>query len=167
MPVLANTKHELFAQALAKGETADAAYQLAGYVANRHNASRLKTNETILERVAELQAAVADKLVIDEAYVLGTIHDTVERCRQAKPVLDRKGDPVLTELPNGEVTPAYAFDSKAVLRGAELLGKHIGMFKEQSKLDVTITTPDVSDTELARLTVFLLTKAAHEAPTVQ
>jgi phage terminase small subunit len=31
MPRLQNAKHELFAQELAKGETADKAYQLAGY----------------------------------------------------------------------------------------------------------------------------------------
>jgi phage terminase small subunit len=54
MPAISNAKHEYFAQELAKGKTADEAYQLAGYKANRHNASRLKTNETILGRVAEI-----------------------------------------------------------------------------------------------------------------
>ena len=54
MPVLANAKWERFAQELAKGKTADEAYQLAGYAENRHNASRLKTNETISARISEL-----------------------------------------------------------------------------------------------------------------
>ncbi len=166
MPILANAKHELFAQAIAKGETADAAYKLAGYAANRGNAATLKANQSVLDRVAELQGAIADKLVIDEAYVLGSIYETVERCKQAKPVLDRKGERVLVETPAGDEVPAYVFDAKSVLRGAELLGKHIGMFKEQSKIDVTVTTQH-SDAELARLTVFLLTKAERDAPTVQ
>lgn len=54
MPALQNPKHERFAQELAKGKTADEAYVLAGYKENRHNASRLKTNETISARVAEI-----------------------------------------------------------------------------------------------------------------
>jgi phage terminase small subunit len=61
MGVLANHKHELFAQGLAKGETADAAYVSAGYRENRCNASRLKANENILTRVAELQERAAIK----------------------------------------------------------------------------------------------------------
>jgi len=55
MPALQNPKHERFAQALAKGKTADEAYVLAGYAENRGNAVRLKTNESIVKRVAELQ----------------------------------------------------------------------------------------------------------------
>jgi hypothetical protein len=43
------------AQALAQGKTANAAYEHAGYKPNRHNASRLKTNETIKARILELQ----------------------------------------------------------------------------------------------------------------
>jgi phage terminase small subunit len=55
MTALANQKHERFAQALAKGKTADEAYVFAGYKENRGNASTLKTNQSILDRVAELQ----------------------------------------------------------------------------------------------------------------
>lgn len=55
MPALTNPRHERFAQELAKGKTADEAYVAAGYKPNRHNASRLKTNETITNRVAEIQ----------------------------------------------------------------------------------------------------------------
>lgn len=55
MPALENAKHERFAQALAKGKTADEAYVLAGYAENRGNATRLKANESVLKRVAELQ----------------------------------------------------------------------------------------------------------------
>lgn len=164
MPTLANAKHELFAQSLAKGASQVDAYAQAGYKPDTGAASRLSANVSISDRVAEIQNAIADKLVIDEAYVLGSIYETVERCKQAKPVLDRQGNPVLTEMPTGDVTPAYVFDSKAVLRGAELLGKHIGMFKDQAKVDVTVAVQP-TDTELARLTVFLLTKAQHEAVT--
>lgn len=53
--MLSNARWEAFAQGLSKGETADEAYRNAGYKPNRHNASRLKTNETIQARLAELQ----------------------------------------------------------------------------------------------------------------
>ena len=55
MPALENPKHERFAQAIAKGKTADEAYVLAGYSENRGNATRLKANESVMKRVAELQ----------------------------------------------------------------------------------------------------------------
>jgi hypothetical protein len=43
-----------FLQELAKGKTADEAYQLAGYAENRGNAARLKANESIERRVGEI-----------------------------------------------------------------------------------------------------------------
>lgn len=62
MPVLRNAKHEAFAQGLAKGKTADQAYIDAGYKPNHGNATRLKLNETVLERVREIQEKVAAKV---------------------------------------------------------------------------------------------------------
>ncbi|TAI65996.1 hypothetical protein [Bradyrhizobium sp. Leo170] len=53
MRVLSNTKQERFAQELAKGKTADEAYQLAGCKPNRGNATP-KASQSISDRVAEL-----------------------------------------------------------------------------------------------------------------
>ena len=39
MATLTNPRHEDFAQALARGMSASAAYVEAGYMANRHNAA--------------------------------------------------------------------------------------------------------------------------------
>lgn len=61
MPVLPNQRHEAFAQAIAKGKSADEAYQLAGYAENRGNAARLKANERIRKRVEDILGRVADK----------------------------------------------------------------------------------------------------------
>lgn len=46
---------------MAKGKTADEAYAQAGYRANRGNASTLKANQSIADRVAELQARGAKR----------------------------------------------------------------------------------------------------------
>lgn len=59
MPPLSNPRHERFAKGLFEGETADAAYEAAGFKANRGNASRLKANESILTRLSELQSEAA------------------------------------------------------------------------------------------------------------
>lgn len=61
MPVLRNSRHEAFAQALAKGKSADEAYQDAGFKPHRGNASRLSANESIEKRVEEIKTRVAEK----------------------------------------------------------------------------------------------------------
>jgi phage terminase small subunit len=60
MPVLKNPRHETFAQEIAKGRTADEAYQTAGYSENRGNATRLNANESIRKRVEEILSKAAD-----------------------------------------------------------------------------------------------------------
>ena len=65
MPALSNPKYEAFAQHLAAHKTADEAYGLAGYKPSRNNAARLKSNEGVKKRVAELVAAAAQKAEID------------------------------------------------------------------------------------------------------
>lgn len=70
MPILENARHELFAQSLAKGKTADDAYALAGYKPNRGNASSLKANQNIDARVREILTNGANRAEISVATVL-------------------------------------------------------------------------------------------------
>lgn len=70
MAVLPNARHERFAQELAKGKTADEAYETAGFKANRGNATRLKANESIESRVRELLEGAAERAEITVARVL-------------------------------------------------------------------------------------------------
>jgi hypothetical protein len=57
MPALANSRHEAFAQALARGLSISSAYAEAGYKPNRGNAhTLLKQNQGISKRVEEIQA---------------------------------------------------------------------------------------------------------------
>lgn len=94
MGALTNRKHELFAQALAKGETADAAYVSAGYRANRGNAATLKANQSVLDRVSELQERAAQKVEI-------TVADIVEMLREDRALardLEQSGSAVSATL---------------------------------------------------------------------
>jgi phage terminase small subunit len=108
----------------------------AGYSAK--NADKIGSQLLGKTRVAEaIQAAMkerGDRTRITADYVLTTIQDTVERCKQAAPVLDRKGEQVYVKGPNGQLVPAFTFEPMAVLRGAELLGKHLKLFTEKTEV---------------------------------
>lgn len=69
MPPLSNPKHERFAQELAKGATAEKAYEAAGYKPARQNAHRLITNDDIAFRVRELQERAAIKTELTVASI--------------------------------------------------------------------------------------------------
>jgi phage terminase small subunit len=56
------------------------------------------------------------------------LHDVEKKCRADVPVLDKRGQP----------TGEYRFDSAGANRALELIGKHLGMFKER----VEHTGPD-------------------------
>jgi phage terminase small subunit len=105
------------------------------------------TIQTALQKAMNKRAAKVD---ISAEYVLSTIHETVERCRQSYPVLDRRGQQVYVETPDGDMLPAYEFDAKDVLKGCELLGKHLGMFVDKSQVKITHDFEDMSDEELLR-----------------
>src|SRR5450432_4332826 len=61
MSVLTNSKHEHFAQAVAKGVSATKAYVAAGYSAKgaAQSAARMLTNADICSRLAELHLTLA------------------------------------------------------------------------------------------------------------
>ena len=105
MPALTNPKYERYAQELAKGKTADDAYAVAGYKQNRKNASRLKANEDILGRIAELLAeresihaqATADavkSLGLTKGWVIETLMENVAKAMQATAMRNENGDPI-------------------------------------------------------------------------
>ena len=103
----------------------------------------------IAAAVAAAQAERSERTEITQDYVLTSIMETIERCKQAKPVTYQNGDPVLIETPNGDIAPAYKFDAGAVLKGAELLGRHLAMFTDNKT--VTHHDGDRLDAVLERM----------------
>lgn len=124
MAALKNQRHELFAQSIAKGKTADEAYQEAGYKPNRGNAATLKANQSISDRVQELKDKAAEKVKIDIAWVLDRLVENVDRALQKKPVLEMV-DGVWEE--SGE----WKYEGNVANKALELLGKHLGMFVDK------------------------------------
>jgi phage terminase small subunit len=76
--ILPNPKWEAFAQARAKGKSADQAYALAGYRPHRQNAARLMTNDAIKARLAELQGSAAERAMV----TVETIADQLDEDRR-------------------------------------------------------------------------------------
>lgn len=75
MPVLKNARHERFAQELAKGKSADEAYELAGFKANRGNASTLKAKQNVLDRISELQGRGAERAAVTVETLLAEVEE--------------------------------------------------------------------------------------------
>jgi hypothetical protein len=69
MPAIKNPKHELFAQALAKGMSQVDAYEAAGYEPDMPNAQRLTRNDKVQTRVRELQGRAAARAEISVVYL--------------------------------------------------------------------------------------------------
>lgn len=91
MPALENTRHEKFAQELAKGASAGRAYEAAGYdVEGDHadqSASRLLSrNAKVRERVAELQEKAATRTEI-------TIQSLCDELDEAKELAKANAQP--------------------------------------------------------------------------
>jgi phage terminase small subunit len=109
----------------------------AGYSERTANeqGSRLLAQVSIKQKIQSLMNDRTERLKIDADYVLSTIVETVERCRQhISPVTYKNGEPSYTATEDGELAHAYQFDSSAVLKGAELLGKHLKMFTDKTEI---------------------------------
>lgn len=87
-----------------------------------------------VEIAAEIQAAMDDRserTEITADYVLQSIVSTMERCKQAEPVFNRRGEHVIVETADGGEAKAYTFNAMGVLKGAELLGRHLKLFTDK------------------------------------
>lgn len=103
MPALKNTRHERFAQELAKGKSQVEAYRLSGYdgtgPAMEASASRLVRNAKVASRLAELQAGAAKRTEI-------TVASITERLMRLSDKAEKLGD-----APGLQASRAAAMDA--------------------------------------------------------
>ena len=80
--------------------------------------------------IQEAQQERSEKLSLSAEWVLGRFKLISDRCIQGEPVLDREGNP----------TGEWRFDSSGANKATEMIGKHLGMFKENLNVtgDLTI-----------------------------
>jgi len=102
MGEIQNSRYERFAQEVAAGKTADAAYEAAGYRKHRGNAARLSANERIKNRVREIQAVGAERAAV-------TVQSLIDEAEQARIKA--------METANGAAAAVSAITAKAKLAG--------------------------------------------------
>lgn len=119
-----------------------AAYKRAGYKASGHsaeaNASRLLKKAEVKAAIAEAQKEIRQETLVTVEFVIGGLKEVVQRCMQRERVMVGSGKnrkPLIIETTDPETgkrieANAWTFDSAGANRSLELLGKHIGAFKE-------------------------------------
>lgn len=95
----------------------------------------------VLRHLKKLKAQALDASQVNIEYVLSTVTDVIERCKQARQVFDREGNPVTIETEDGEITAVFTFDATNVLKGADMLGKWLAMWTEKKLLGSDPTNP--------------------------
>lgn len=87
----------------------------------------------VREAIEKAQAKRARRVEVTQDYVLSNLVEVVERTMQRAPVLDRKGEQVTDE----EGRAVWTFDAKGANKALELLGKHLGIFTDKVKAEVS------------------------------
>ena len=128
MPILQNARREAFCLALAEGESVDAAYARAGYKRNRKNAARLRTNDGIQCRVAELQERHAAMAAITVADVARMLTEDRAAALAAKQI-------------------------SAAVAASVALGKLFGLFIDKATVDATIRKPLREPSQLKQMSL--------------
>lgn len=140
-----NAKQTRFVDEYLKDLNATQSAIRAGYSPKtaEQQASRLLSHVKVREYLSSRMTERAERTQITQDYVIKGIVEVIERCRQAAPVLDRSGAQVFVDTPDGALAPAYGFDAKNVLKGFELLGKHLKLFIDKDHLDAEIKQIDL------------------------
>ena len=120
MPPLKNTKQELFALFLSKGQSQLQAYVNAGYKPQLGHASRLASKGIVASRVQELQERAVAKYEVDKA-------------------------DIMRRLDANAKTAALAGEIASSNQALALMGKELGMFVEKQELKVDAARGPITD----------------------
>lgn len=180
MPVLKDSRRELFCQEKALGKTHPEAYLAAGFdttnpVSTKAAANRLARDPKIRARIAELLEGTAEKAEI-------TLAEWLIECKRIgfsdiRNVVKWKGGKV-TLKDADDLKPEYAATiaelsetDKGALKvklhskvdALEKIGRHLGAYRDKIELTGKDGGPiEISDIEAARRVAFLLAKGVNE-----
>lgn len=87
----------------------------------------------IAQAVGAAQAKRARRVEVTQDYVISNLVEIVERTMQRAPVTDRKGGQVTDE----DGRAVWCFDAKGANKALELLGKHLGIFTDKVRAEVS------------------------------
>jgi phage terminase small subunit len=152
---LKNSKHEKFALAIADGKTCAEAYVLAGYRANKENATSLAATAEIQSRVSQIKieaataAQVSVRRVVTELarIAFADITEAVQTIDGKVVVADsatwnpnlRAAVSEIIQTRDGEIRVKLHSKTQAL----ETLAKHLSMFKDHVDFNVNMSLADL------------------------
>lgn len=92
----------------------------------KEQASRLLTNVNVQDFIQKLMDVRSKETEITALYVLNKIRETIEKCSQAEKVMEFDYD-----LKQMVSTGEWKFEHNGVLKGCELLGRHLKLFTDK------------------------------------
>lgn len=125
----------------------DLAPKAAAIRAGRANSTASKWGNEMLRRPEIIYAIdlrreeLNKQSIVSAEWVRTRFKQIAERCMQAEPVMEKV---------NGELVPTgeYKFDSNGANKALEHLGKHIGMFKDQTVVTIEVELKQLTDEQL-------------------
>lgn len=121
-----NPRQRMFVTHYAACKNATRAAKLAGYSGDENAMGvvghRLLRNSKIAAGIEKRIGAQIEKLEISHDTVIGWLDEIRTRSMQGEPVLDREGNE----------TGEWKFEGHAAIKSTELIGKHFGMWKNES-----------------------------------
>ena len=107
----------------------------AGYSSRNADkiAFQLLGKTRVAEAIAAAKAERSARVAVSADYVLNNLVEIVERSMQRAPVFVGFGE----QLTDEEGRSVWRFDGKTATKALELLGKHLGMYKDRVESDVS------------------------------
>lgn len=150
MPELNNDKQERFCWEYCKDLNQTRAAIRAGYspVSAGQQSSALMKKPNIRARIEELQAHRAARLQLDMDDVLAGLLEVKGRCMQATPVMTfDQVEKKMKQAKDADGNDIWMFDSRGANQSLELIGKHLGMFKDNMNIRVEQVPKIIDDIE--------------------
>ena len=95
-------------------------------------AERLLRNVEVKAAIEKASEERSKKVGLSQEYVVKNLLEIVERSMQRAPVLTMKGE----QVQDDQGRDVWQFDAKNANKALELLGKHLGMYRDKTEHDV-------------------------------
>ena len=133
-----NEKQELFCEEFLIDLNATQAALRAGYSKDTaySQGSRLLKHDEIRTRIEEKMDERSKRTLVTSDFVVDGLVDVANRCRKATPVMEydpESGGMIQKKDEDGNAV--WEFDSQGANKALELLGKHLGIFIDKSKIE--------------------------------